>query len=382
MKLPSNPISSLENIASPLLRNGFIGIDIGTSSIKIVQLSLEGATVVLETYGEILLGPYGDRQAGRTAHLDPKRLSDAVLDLFGAVDATSRRCGIAIPVSSALVTFVKIPKRDPDQMRQILPLEAKQYVPIPIDDVVLDWAFISDEIPRENAFARVERNEPAQASIQNVMMVAIEKKTTEAYRAAIAGTGIAVEFYELELFGSVRSNMHTATGPALFMDIGASSTKLCITNGQGVPVGVHVVPLGGQAITEKIMQACGWHFDKAEDAKRAKSIATSTSYTEEERRAVATVIRDMLRQLFSEGSQLIKAAANEYDVDIGRVVLLGGGACLDDIAQSAAAHFDTKVEIADAFAKVRAPIIIEDVLREVGPKFAIAAGVALRGAAT
>jgi type IV pilus assembly protein PilM len=382
MKLPSRPLAQLETLTSPLLHSSFLGIDIGTSSLKIVQVSRENETVVLDTYGEIDLGPYDDHEARKAVHLDAPKQSAALLDLLHHVGASAHIGGIAIPLSSSLISFVKVPERDPEQMRRIVPLEAKQYVPVPIDQVVLDWLVVSDNTPKEDAFARAESKQSIQATLQELMLVAIEKKTAESYEATMTGAGLGASFYEVELFGAARACAASGGPPTLLIDLGASASKLCAINGRGIPAAVHPVPRGGQAITESIMQELGWDFEKAEDAKRAVGLGKSKFYSTAENAGITKTVRTALSEIFTEASRLIKEAANEHDVDIGRIVLLGGGASTPGIKEMAAEHFAKEVRLAEPFAPVRKPIILEDVLLEVGPKFAVAAGLALRGVDT
>ena len=380
----SNPLERIESITSPLMHEGFLGIDIGTSSMKIVQIMLEEGAAVLGTYGEIELGPYGDHDARKAVHLEPARQTAAILDLLTAVDATAHMSGISIPLSSALISFIKLPKRTPEQMRLIIPMEAKQYVPMPLENVTLDWMVTSDEAPAESAFARAESKKPIQSEMQDVMLIAVENNTIESYHKTVSGAGIAAGFYEVELFSTARAcsqkDAATRGTPALLMDIGASTTKLSVVSSRGLPVAVHVVPTGGQAITESIMQALDWHFDKAEDAKRAAGLLGADAYSREENATIKKASVAVLTQLFAEGSKLIEGAANEHDVDASRIVLLGGGAFLAGLVDATAKHFKNPAELANPFSHVRAPIILEGVVREVGPKFAVAMGLALRGA--
>jgi type IV pilus assembly protein PilM len=250
-------------------------------------------------------------------------------------------------------------------------------VPLPIEQVDLDWMVISEEHPRDDAFSRAESKSPVQAQLQDVMIIATEKRTATSYQATMAAAGLGASFYEVELFGAVRSSMRA--GASLFIDIGASGSRLFAVNGRGIPVAVHPVALGGQAITESIMHALGWEFAKAEDAKRAIGLGKSAAYSHSENTEIVKAAKAVLSQVFAEGSRLIKEAANDHQVDVGRIELLGGSACLLGIKEAAAEHFGKDVEVVEPFAHVRKPIILEDVLLEVGPKFAVAAGLALRG---
>lgn len=379
MKLPTNPLARVENIASGMLHQAILGIDFGTASTKIIQLSVENGVPVLNTYGEIDTGPFGEHEIRKVTHLDPPAQAAALMDLMHAVEAGCRQAGISIPLSSALISFVKMPRRDPEQMKLIIQGEAKQYVPVPIEQVTLDWMIVDRGDPAENAIDRAERNEPIKTIMQDVMLVAIEKSATLAYDTTVDTANITREFYEAELFSAIRACTQSEPKPTLFMDLGASSTKIYLTNSLRTPIAVHPLPFGGEEITDMIMQSTKWHFDKAEEAKRAIGLGSSDAYTESEQELVRNAIDATLSRIYTEASRRIKVASNEHDVDIAQVVLLGGGALLPSIIESAAAHFALPVLIADPFAHVRTPIILDDTLHAAGPKFAVAMGLALRG---
>jgi hypothetical protein len=82
----------------------FLGIDIGASSVKIVQLRASRGIAVLETYGEISLGPYGNQPIGKSVKLPPEKTAEAITDLMKEANITARTGGVSIPFSGSLVS--------------------------------------------------------------------------------------------------------------------------------------------------------------------------------------------------------------------------------------------------------------------------------------
>src|SRR3989338_2358779 len=78
-----------------------LGIDIGASSAKIVQLRASRGTAVLETYGEIALGPYGNVAIGKAVKLAPEKIAESLSDLMREANVTAREGGISIPFSAS-----------------------------------------------------------------------------------------------------------------------------------------------------------------------------------------------------------------------------------------------------------------------------------------
>src|SRR3989344_3057920 len=121
-----------------------LGLDIGSSSIKAVELRKKGNKVVLETYGELSLGPYAETSIGQATKLSPPKLAEAMQNLLDEkeVAITTRNCGIAIPFHASLLKVIKMPKVGDKELAAMVPIEARKYIPVPISEVSLDWSII------------------------------------------------------------------------------------------------------------------------------------------------------------------------------------------------------------------------------------------------
>src|SRR3989338_6707194 len=117
-------------------------IDIGSSAIKIVQLKKKNSQAVLETYGELSLGPYANLGIGQAVSLPMDKIAQALGDLMKEreVNVTTKKCGISIPFASSLMSVIEMPEVSPKQLSVMIPLEARKYIPVPISEVTLDWS--------------------------------------------------------------------------------------------------------------------------------------------------------------------------------------------------------------------------------------------------
>src|SRR3989344_1454479 len=100
-----------------------LGVDIGSSAIKVVQIKKKRGRAVLETYGELALGPYAGVEIGRSVQLPPEKTIEAVRDILRESKTTTLSCGVALPLSASLITFVSIPPVPEKQMRDVVSLE-------------------------------------------------------------------------------------------------------------------------------------------------------------------------------------------------------------------------------------------------------------------
>lgn len=98
-----------------------VGIDIGTSSIKVVQLRRERGRVVLETYGAIALGPYAGVEIGRATALPAEKITEALKDVLREANVTTSEAAISIPYASSLISLVKLQASLESQLATVIP---------------------------------------------------------------------------------------------------------------------------------------------------------------------------------------------------------------------------------------------------------------------
>ena len=356
-----------------------LGVDIGSSSIKVVQLRKERGRAVLETYGEIALGPYSGTEVGRSTHLQTADLARALKDLVTESNVTASNAGISVPFSASLTSVIELPKLPKAQIQQMIPLEARKYIPANINEVMLDW-FIIPEDPGKEEWSRSRgRNDEAdkQQNKTEVLLVAIHNEVLNNFQSVTQQAGLQAGFYELEIFGVVRSSLGHGIAPVMVVDIGAATTKVYIVE-RGIVRFSHLINIGAQELTLSISRALGWNFDRSERAKREVGLQPRTGTGEEQDNLVKEALLSTLGRIFSEINRVLLSYEKKYGRNVSRVVLAGGGAGLRGLKEYAAQQVSVDVERSQAFAKVQSPAFLEDVLVEVGPEFAVAVGMALR----
>jgi type IV pilus assembly protein PilM len=354
-----------------------LGIDIGASSAKIVQLRASKGAAILETYGEIALGPYAQQSIGKAVKLTAEKIAEALSDVMREANVTSRTGGLSIPFSSSLVNVIDLPNVQPEQLKRMIPIEARKYIPLPINEVSLDWFVIPHEEGEASAFDRVQEKTPLQAKGQEVLLVAIHNDILQNYRTVATNSGVKVEFYEIEIFSAIRSSVGHGLAPILVVDLGAATTKVYIIE-RGVVRLSHLVSAGGQQMTETLARSLGWEFDKAERVKREHGLLSASAYSADENDKIKTALLSTLSRVFSEVNRVLLSYGQRYNKNVSRVVLTGGGASLPGLSATAKESLSAEVEIANPFARTEAPAFLENVLREIGPGFAVSVGIALR----
>ncbi len=355
-----------------------IGVDIGSSSVKIVQLRLTRGAAILETYGEIALGPYVKMPIGKVVKLPKEQLTTVVTDVLREANTTAKTAGISIPFSSSLITILDLPKVDEEQLKRIIPIEARKYIPVAVSEVALDWFVIPKDEGDQGAFDRVNPEQsPTHAKGQEILLVAIQNNVLTGYQELISNCGLTADFYEMEIFSAIRSSIGHGLAPILFVDLGASTTKLYVVE-RGVVRFTHLVTAGGQQMTETLARSLSWDFEKAERVKREQGLLPSTAYSTDENERIREAMLSTLTRVFSEVSRVLLSYGQRYNKNVSHVVFAGGGASLLGLAEIAKTTLSAEVEIANPFAKTEAPAFMAPVLKDIGPGFAVAVGLAFR----
>ncbi len=349
-----------------------LGIDIGSSAIKIVQLKKEKGKVILETYGELALGPYAGLEIGQATALPNQKIVEAIKDILRESHTTTLNAGIAIPFAASLISLLELPKVSEKELAQMVPLEARKYIPVPISEVTLDWWEVP-KVPRsydpnEEQKAETPSNAPEKTE---VLFAAIHKDTIAKYQDIVKQTGLQVSFFEIELFSTLRSVLRRDLSITMVVDIGASNAKVFIVE-RGVLRSSHSINRGSQDITLAIARSLTIPVKQAEQIKRDFHKTSGGD------KAVADLIGLTTSYILTEVSRIALNFERKYNTVIHKLVLTGGGVLLQDFADEAAKTLEMEVVLGNPFAAAEAPAFLEPVLRQAGPEFAVAIGLALR----
>jgi len=369
-----------DTFSSVFSQKGFsvVGIDIGSSFLKVVQLKKRKGKAILETYGELALGPYAGLSVGQATSLPPKEISEALLDLFKEANITSKESGMAIPLGSSLLSVLDMPSIDDKQLRKMIPIEARKYIPVPINEVTLDWWVIPNaskatqvEDTDDTVDATKKDDTPTIKRI-SVLVVAIHNEVINKYKTVINAAELQNNILELEIFSTIRSTFGNVPFPSMIFDMGAGTTKLAIVE-QGIIRSQHIISTGSQNITTAISRSMGISIEKAEILKREIGLSG-----ENENKKVSDSIELTLNHVFSEANRVLLNYQRKNNKNIRSVTLTGGGVLLRGLYEKAQNSFETDVVFADSFGKIETPAFLEPLLKDAGPEFAVAIGVALR----
>jgi type IV pilus assembly protein PilM len=297
------------------------------------------------------------------------------------VNVTTKKCGISIPFISSLISVIEMPQVSPKQLSVMVPIEARRHIPVPIADVVLDWSVIprsdetgdpssEDEVPDKKPFLTNKDPLDVVKSKIDVLTVAIHKDTIAKYQEIITSAGLDASFFEIEIFSTMRAVLNDSIKPIMIVDMGAASTKLYVVE-RGIIRSSHTINRGSQDITSVIAKSLNLTIERAEILKRQVGLEGSDKNLTE-------LIDLVLSDIFAQINNILLVYEKKYNKAISEAILVGGGASLKGIAKFAKETFKAEAVKADPFSKLSAPAFLEGILKETGPEFAVAIGLAIR----
>ncbi len=346
-----------------------LGIDIGSSSVKVVQLIKKNGKAVLETYGEVELGPYGGTDQGRSTFLPSDKLAEVIRDLLRESNTTTKSSAISISVGASFVVFFHLPVTDENKLKEMVPIEARKYIPVPITEVSLDWLAIPKD---ESALSEYQNSQKADQAGTDILLVVIHNDAIQKNKDIEKLAELDVAFSEVEIFSELRASVESGIAPQMVIDFGASSTKVFIVE-RGILRAAHVVSRGSQDITLSISKSSTLSFEEAEKIKKKQGISSIDATP-----SILEVSNVTIDYILAEVSHFLVAYEKKYGKKVSKIVLSGGGANLRGLTEKCSSFFETQIEVSNPFARIEYPAFLTEMLKDAGPEFSVAIGLALR----
>jgi len=361
----------LENIFRIRPRR-FLGIDIGISYVKIVELSRKGNKIALENYGELGILKQKDR-AFRVFTEDTLLLSDrdvakAIRVICDEARIQAKEVNFSIPDFASFFTTINLPSITKEEIAEAVRYEVRPHVPLPLSEVNLGWV--------------VTEGEPGKSAIK-VLAVAVPNDVVRQYEEIALISGLKLKALEPEVFALARSLkplITNGTSPKLvaLIDIGARSTTYNIFE-QGVLKTSHSSNIGANELTETLARSLNIDYNKAEELKIKSGIAGPSSGAEASRLGIREIILPLIDAIMDETKKVFRDFYRTKGEDIQRIILAGGTALLPGLKEYFAAELNKEVIIADPFSQISYPKVLGETLKKSSPSYAVAVGLALKG---
>jgi general secretion pathway protein L len=299
-----------------------IGVDIGATAIKVVELRGRWRGVEVVKAVERRLPVDGGQPC------PPEQIAQALGELLSAHAIRPARVASAIPAQATFVRNLPMPFRDPRKIGEALKFELEPHIPAPIEDVVVDFAKIRD----------------TEAGGCEVLAVAVPRTVLAEHLRVLELAGLSPEVVDWEVFGALNGYLvwrrHPLPVPVALINVGASKTTIAIVQ-HGRLRFARSIMRGGQALTESIRQRLTLTTAQAE--------ALKVSERDKERARIAEAVEAFLAQLLKEiDHTLLAYGARAEEAAVQEFILLGGGAALPEAAPLFGAHYGVETTVFDA----------------------------------
>lgn len=341
-----------------------VGIDMGSSAIKVVELEERSGIVTLVNYGELQTAPYAERSVGESVTLDPSSTQEALLELYQAAAIKAKSAVFAMPLSSSFVTVINLPvgPDDDDDLSARIRVEARKYIPLPMNKVTLDWLDLGILQSSESDSEIVEKE---------ILVAAIQNTALQQSKEILDMAGFHNTPTEIECFSTIRAMYKENLDYSAVIDIGAVYSKLYILK-NGVIQRIHRARGGGALATAQFAAEKDITFVKAEDIKKLLD-PKNEDYISYKKN-----YHKQLERVMKEFAKVISDYQKTTNSNISLVELTGGGALFPKLTSYISDSLQIQTILSTPFNQVAYPAFMEDTLNNIGPTFTVALGAALR----
>lgn len=282
------------------------GLDIGFSSLKVLQITTTKHKQEVTGYGVTRFEPEAIKNG---VIEDPEAIAKSALDLFEhnlIGEISTRRAAVAIPAARTFARVINLPPMKSKDIAEAVRLEAEQYIPVPVDQLYMDYEMISQN----------------DKGIE-LLAVAVPKGITDSYMALIDLLGL--EAIALEPTISAAGRLFTETeisdAPTVLIDFGSISADLTVFDKTLIVTGT--VQGGGDNFTESIAQSLGVTKQEANVIKTKYGLGVSKKQAEITA-ALAPILKDLVKEIRRMIRYYEERSGNSKK--ISQIVTMGGGA--------------------------------------------------------
>lgn len=330
-----------------------VGLDIGTSSVKAIELTQNGREIEVTGFGQVEL---------------PSEEQDdqiqAVQELLQEGGFRTRRVITAISGKQVIVRYLNMVRMSDEELGNAIQFEAEKYIPFPLDECVMDCQ-------------RLESGDDRPNGSMTVLLVAAKRHQVDTHLELLAAAGLTPEVVDVDAFALGNANwlcLHSEGSSGndrteAFVDVGCSKTEINIMRGAH-SLFTREISIGGQHFTEAVAKRLGTTFEEAELLKREPG---------EGNQAVMESVFPAIDDLGNEIQLSFDYFENQFEKEIEGIFLSGGGSRLEGFAENLERIFEKPTRQFNPFERLHVNSELDaDLLAANGPQLVVATGLASR----
>jgi len=376
-------------------KQSYVGIDLAGSTIKVVELANEAGRPKLVTYGFIDDMPNIIKDDSEDAK---KAVIAGLKEVIKRAKVSTDKAVTALPSFSVFSSIINLPTMAKKDLISAVRWEAKKFVPIPLEEMILDWEVLkepgqeeagkdgiiqkmSKDMSKDKKGKKGKNNDKKDAKedklkskgSSKVLLTAAPKNLVSRFVEVFKQAELQLVGLETESFALERSLIGSDKAPIMIIDAGQSATSLVVFS-NGIPILNRSIDVGGKLITESLSETMGLEYKRAEQFKRD----FSSTLSEESIDKMPKPISFVANSIINETRYILNIYQRQSKMPIEKVVFSGGSAFLSTLTEQVGEIFNMKVFIGDPWARVIYPIDLSMLLKDIGPRFTVAIGLAMR----
>lgn len=336
-------------------KSGYIGVDVGSSSVKMVQLEKKSGKIKLVTYG------YSENKkeigdGSWTKNVD--FVANVIDKTYKEMEGTSEKAVASLPAFSVFSSIINLSNVEKKDLAQAINWEAKKFIPIPLEEMILDWKIVDKGTDKKNT---------------KVFLTGSPKKLVKRYVSVFRKTIVNLASLETETFSLIRSLIGADKSTVMIVEIGANTTDISIVK-EGIPALNRSLDVGGKTITKTISNSLNIGLDRAEQFKQDLGVSGFQGTGN----VIPATIASAINPIVNEVKYLLNLFQSKGTDKVEKIILSGGSATLPNIVDYLSEKLNMNVIIGDPWARIAYPKQLEPILKELGPSFSAAIGSAMR----
>jgi len=357
-----DPFKFLKQQMSP----HYLGVDIGTTSVKIVEVDQGKQLPRILNYA--LLESQSSLSRANVAlqtsslKLFEEETADLLQSALKKMKPRTKEAVASLPVFSAFTTVLSFPEMSAADLQKTLAYQAKQYIPLPISEVAMDWLKVGS-YEDDKGF-----------KFQQVLLISVPQEQIKKYQQIFRKAGLSLGALEIEGLSLVRSLIGNDPTPTMILDIGSRSTSITVAD-KGELRFSSQSDYAGASLTQAVSSALSINPLRAEEMKRERGISGSGPNYE-----LSTIMLPFLDVIINEVKRAEFSYHSQFPIagKIERMIVSGGGANLLGIEKYMSGQLERPVVKANPLLRFEYPSVLEPLAPELNPMLSVALGLTLR----
>lgn len=374
---------SIFNLLKFKSQKSCLGVDLGSSSIKIVELKKNDEGIELGTYGYAKF-KIGDVRKDPVAQQE--KFGAILKQLYKESKVNTRNAIASLPPFFVFSSITSLPEMPKEDMEPAIRWEARKVIPLPLEQIELKWQKIELHETQGKSLGSVKKKNGINKNVNpndkkkiQILLTGAAKKLIQRYVYVFKRAGLNLYSLETESFALSRSLLNEKQESVIMIvDIGALNTNITVVK-SGIPFLNKSIDIGAVTMSKIISNSLNISIERSEQFQYDIGVNM-----DKEDKNMPKIVEDALSPIINEIKYTLhlyeeyKGSILESEDKVEKIVLCGGGCMIPNLSEYLSEMLNIKVYIGDPWEKLNYPAELQMILQEIGPNFAVAIGLALR----